>query len=256
MRLQNKVALVSGGGSGIGRETSLLFASEGASVVVADLDPDRAAKTTALIAADGGQATEAVGDVSNTDDARRMVAVAIDAYGELSVLVNSAGVTVRQVSDRDDSPDKVWDRVLEVNLKGTYLLSWHAVPEMRRSGSGSIINIGSIASLTGPPAERKQGFDPYPASKGGVLQLTRSLAVELARDNIRVNCICPGHVYTDLTEGLTSDPEMLQSLISRYPIRRLGQPREIAAAALFLASDEASFVTGVPLPVDGGYTAQ
>lgn len=254
--MQDKVALVSGGGSGIGRETSLLFASEGASVIIADLDSGRATETAAQIISNGGHATQVIGDVSKPNDAKRMVEVAIDAYGKLEVLVNSAGISVRQVPDQNASPDQIWDRVLEVNLKGTYLLSWHAVPEMRRSGSGSIVNIGSIASLTGLPAERKQGFDPYPASKGGVLQLTRSLAVELALDNIRVNCICPGHVYTDLTEDLTNDPDMLQSLISRYPIRRLGQPREIAAAALFLASDEASFVTGVPLPVDGGYTAQ
>ena len=256
MRLAGKVALITGGGSGIGRETAVLFATEGASVLVSDLNEGDADETVERVRAAGGSATAVQGDVTRTDDALRMVRAAVDSYGGLNVLVNSAGTSPRNALGPGASPDEVWDRLIEVNLKGTYLVARHAVAEMRRAGGGSIINLGSIASLVGLPAYRNAGFDPYPPSKGGVLQFTRNLAVDLARDNIRVNCICPGHLYTRLTEPLTRDPETLASLVQRYPIGRLGEPREVAAAALYLASDESSFVTGIPLVVDGGYTAQ
>lgn len=255
MRLEGKVALITGGGSGIGRETAVLFAAEGASVVVADIRESDARKTTEIVEMDGGKSTFVDGNVTNGRDAYRMVQMAVEFYGKLDVLVNSAGISPRSMDART-SIEEVWDQVIEVNLKGTYLVSWEAVSEMKKTEGGSIINLGSIASLVGMPSARNAGFDPYPPSKGGVLQFTRNLAVDLAKHGIRVNCVCPGHVYTSLTEPLTRDFDMLQSLIDRYPMGRLGQPVEVAYTILFLASDESSYVTGASLAVDGGYTAQ
>ena len=256
MRLENKVALITGGGSGIGRATAVLFALEGAGVVVSDLRERDALDTVEEIENAGGRATAVASDVAISQDAERMVQAAVQAYGRLDVLVNSAGVHVRNALPEGASPEEVWDRVIEVNLKGTYLTSWHAVPEMERSGGGSIVNLSSIMGLVGYPAGMGGGFNAYPPSKGGVLQFTRTLAIDSAAKNIRVNCLCPGYVKTNLTRALTDDPETLRLLESKHPLGRLGRPEEIAYAALFLASDESSFVTGIPLTVDGGYTAQ
>ncbi len=256
MRLENEVALITGGGSGIGRATAVLFAREGASVVVSDLRERDALDTVEEIDNTGGRATAVAGDVASSQDAERMVQAAVQAYDRLDVLVNSAGVHVRNALPEGASPEEVWDRVIEVNLKGTYLTSWHAVPEMERAGGGSIVNLSSIMGLVGYPAVMGGGFNAYPPSKGGVLQFTRTLAIDCAARNIRVNCLCPGYVKTNLTRALTEDPETLRQLESRHPLGRLGRPEEIAYAALFLASDESSFVTGAPLAVDGGYTAQ
>ncbi len=258
MRLANKVALVTGGGSGIGRATALLFAREGARVVVADQSAESARAAVDQIGADGGEAVIASGDVSRSEDAAAMVAAGIESFGQLDVLVNSAGVSPRNATGPGAGSDEIWERVLAVNLTGTYLVSKFAVPHMREGG-GSIINLASIIAVVGYAAEIPSimgPFNPYPPSKGGVLQLTRNMALSLAADGIRVNCICPGYVESNLTAGLTQDPESLQILIDRHPIGRLGQPEEIAYAALFLASDESSFVTGSPMMVDGGYTAQ
>ena len=255
-RLENKVALITGGGSGIGRATAALFAEEGARVVVTDLNEAAAGETAAQIAAGGGVATDVAGDVTVSEDAERMVQAALETYGRLDILVNSAGVSARNALGPDASPEAVWDRVIEINLKGTYLVSWHAVAEMVRSGGASIINLASIMGLVGYPDGMGGGFNPYPASKGGVVQLTKNLAISYAKENIRVNCICPGYVETSLTEALTSDPATFKNLQGRHPMGRLARPEEIAFAALFLAADESSFVTGTPLVVDGGYTAQ
>ena len=256
MRLDNKVALITGGGSGIGRATALLFAKEGARVAVADVAEASAKDIARTITSGGGQAVAVSGDVSSSADALRMVSAAVDAYGGLDVLVNSAGVSSRNALGPGASPEAVWDRVMDINLKGTYLVAWHAVPEMRRSGGGSIVNLSSIIGLVGYGEGLGGGFNPYPPSKGGVVQFTRNLAIDCAKDGIRVNCICPGYTVTSLTESLTSDPEMLEALVRRHPMGRLGRPEEIAYAALYLACDESSYVTGIPLPVDGGYTAQ
>lgn len=253
MRLEGKVALITGSGSGIGRASAVRFAAEGARIVASDISESTAVETAAMVGESGGEATAIGGDVVSSADAAAMVQAAIDAYGRLDVLLNSAGV-----SGRIDGAthEDVWDKVMDVNLKGTYLVSWHAAPEMENAGGGSIINIGSIMSLVGYPVGMGGGFNPYNASKGGVLQFTRNLSVDLARKNIRVNCICPGYVETNMTRPLTENPESYKLLKQRHPIGRLGQPEDIANAALFLASDEAAFVTGAPLIVDGGYTAQ
>ena len=256
MRLANKVALITGGGSGIGRATALLFAREGARVVVSDQNEADALETAEQIRAKSGEASVVTGDVSYGPDAERMVQASVQTYGRLDVLVNSAGVSGRNALPEGARPEQVWDRVMEVNLKGTYLVSWYAVPEMERSGGGSIINLASIMGLVGYPVGMGGGFNPYPPSKGGVVQLTRNLAIDCARKSIRVNCICPGYVATNLTRALTDDSELSRQLEQRHPMGRLGRPEEIAYAALFLASDESSFITGAPLVVDGGYTAQ
>jgi NAD(P)-dependent dehydrogenase (short-subunit alcohol dehydrogenase family) len=255
MRLQDKVALITGGGSGIGRACAALFAREGARVVIADQDEAYLGEATRQLESESADFTVVVGDVSAASDVERMVEATVQAYGRLDVLVNSAGITSRQLPDTA-SAEEVWDRVVDVNLKGTYLACWYAVPEMRRSGGGSIVNLASIMGLVGYPVGRGGGFNPYPASKGGVLQLTRNLAIDGAADGIRVNCICPGYVESNLTRVLTEDAAMRQGIEARHPMGRFARPEEIANAALFLASDESSFVTGAPLIVDGGYTAQ
>jgi NAD(P)-dependent dehydrogenase (short-subunit alcohol dehydrogenase family) len=256
MRLEGKVALVTGGGSGIGRATADLFAQEGAKVAVSDLDRPTARETAEAIGRAGGDAMFLTGDVSVSADAERMVSAVVDKYGRLDVLVNSAGVSARNALPEGASPEQVWDKVMDVNLKGTYLVSWFAVPAMERSGGGSIINLSSIMGLVGYPRGMGGGFNPYNPSKGGVLQFTRNLAIDSADKNIRVNCICPGYVETNLTRALTDDEDQRRALESLHPIGRLGRPEEIAFGALYLASDESAFVTGTPLVIDGGYTAQ
>ena len=259
MRLADKVALITGGGSGIGRATALLFAEEGARVVVSDINQARTGETADEIKSRGGEASKAVGDVTLDGDTSRMVQTAVDAYGRLDVLVNSAGITARNALGPDASPEQVWDRVIEVNLKGTYLVSSHALPEMERVGGGAIVNLASIFGLVGYHTDvvgKASGLHPYAPSKGGVVQLTRNLGIAYAKDNIRVNCICPGYLTTPLTDALTADPAILETLERAHPMGRLGRPEEVAYAALYLASDESSFVTGAVLAVDGGYTAQ
>ena len=256
MRLKDKVALVTGGGSGIGHATAVLFAAKGAKVVVSDLNEANALETVAKIKAEEGDATAVTGDVSKNADAEAMVRGAVETYGSLDVVVNCAGVVAGKALPTGASPEEVWDRVMDVNLKGTYLVTWHAVRTMEQSGGGSIINIASINGLVGYPIGLGGGFDAYVPSKGGVVQFTKNLAIDYGKKNIRVNCICPGHIDTNLIREFIQNPERREWLEQRYPMGRIGRPEEIAYAALFLASDESSFVTGAPLIVDGGYTAQ
>ncbi len=262
MRLRDKVALVTGGASGIGRATALVFAREGATVVVCDLNEDGLEEVVSEIQSAGGDSTAVAGDVSDASDARRMVETTVERYGRVDVVFNSAGIISDQGVPRDRSFDDpydrvvaVYDRVLDVNLRGTYMVCWLAIQQMRQSGGGSIINISSINGLVGAPIGLGSGFDPYVPSKGGVVQLTKNLAIQYGRENIRVNCICPGHVNTNLIRSITENPQIRERLEERYPLGRFADPVEIANAALFLASDESSFVTGAPLIVDGGYTA-
>ena len=256
MRLEGKVAIVTGAGSGIGRASAEAFAREGARVVVADLSESDALETAAKIGEGGGEAATAIGDVTDGADAEAMVRAAVDSYGRLDVLLNSAGITSRHGSLKDASPEEAWDKVIDINLKGTWMVSWHAVPEMERSGGGSIVNLASTMALVGYPVGIGDGFNPYPPSKGGVIQFTRTLALAYARKGIRVNCLCPGYIATSLTADLRANDETRRLTLDRTPMGRYGLPEEVANAALFLASDESSFITGSPLIVDGGYTAQ
>ena len=256
MRLKDKVALVTGGGSGIGGATAVLFAAQGAKVVVSDLNEANALETVAEIKTEEGDATALTGDVSKNSDAEAMVKGSVETYGTLDVVVNCAGVIAGKALPEGASPEEVWDRVMDVNLKGTYLVTWHAVRTMEGSGGGSIINIASINGIVGYPIGLGGGFDAYVPSKGGVVQFTKNLAIDYGKKNIRVNCICPGHIDTNLIREFLDNPERREWLEQRYPMGRVGRPEEIAYAALFLASDESSFVTGAPLIVDGGYTAQ
>ena len=255
MRLDNKVALITGGGSGIGRASALLFAREGARIVVSDLSEASAQETVREVRAQAGEAEPVSGDVSISQDALRMVQAAVENYGRLDILVNSAGISSRNALPEGASNEEVWDRVMGVNMKGTYLMTWHALPEMERAGGGSVVNLASIMALVGNSVGGG-AFNAYGPSKGGVLQFTKDLAIDSAAKNIRVNCICPGYVETSLTRALTENVELRKRVEQKHPMGRLGRPEEIAYAALFLASDESSFVTGTPLIVDGGYTAQ
>ena len=256
MRLKDKVALVTGAGSGIGRATALLFAAEGALVSAADVTYDGALETVDAIVAAGGDGAAFEGDVTLAEDVQRIVGQIVERFGRLDILVNSAGISSRHTSLEGASPEEVWVRVIEVNLKGTYLASWYAIPEMERAGGGSIINLASVMGLVGYPVGIGGGFNPYPPSKGGVVQFTRTLAVDSARKNIRVNCLCPGFITTNLTRGLTEDPDMMDRLEGLHPMGRLGRPEEVASVALYLASDDSRYVTGAALTVDGGYTAR
>ncbi len=255
MRLHDKTALITGAGSGIGRATSLLFAREGAKIAACDISEENAAETVALIESSGGRAIALSGDVTKSDDASLVVQAAAAKFGSVDLLVNSAGITSRNPSLAGASPETVWDRVIDVNLKGTYLMSWHAVTEMERAGGGAIVNLASTMGMVGYPVGIGGGFNPYPPSKGGVVQFTKTLAVDYASRNIRVNCLCPGFIATNLTRGLSEDPETFTRLNDLHPMGRFGEPEEVAYAALYLASDDASYVTGAALTVDGGYTS-
>ena len=249
-RLSGKVALITGAKSGIGEACVYRFLEEEANVVAADITVPN------TISQETDRVLQISGDVTKTGDVADMVNKSKEAYGKLDILVNSAGISSRNAYEEEEDPEKIWDRVIEVNLKGTYLVSKHAVPEMERNGSGSIVNLASINGLVGYPVGIGGGFNAYPPSKGGVIQFTKTLANDMASKNIRVNCLCPGYVETNLTESLTSNEPIYQQLKDLHPMGRLGRPEEIANAALFLASDEASFITGSSLVIEGGYTSQ
>ncbi len=261
MRLKSKVAIVTGAGRGIGRATALLFAREGAKVVLNDLNADLVKETARLIATQGGEATVVVGDVAKAADAEALARTAVERYGRIDILDNNAAIYLP--SDIVELDEEDWDRLMDVNIKGTYLCCKHVLPTMIKQRGGSIINVGSIVSfiaLDGP----KGLAGAYVASKGAVLQLTRALAVRYGRDNIRVNCICPGFIETDMVEtalaGMADSAEVKEEIrkggAAAHALGRFGKPEEVANAILFLASDESSFVTGSPLHVDGGYLAR
>ena len=254
-RLEGKVALITGGGSGIGEATAHLFADEGAMVAVADLKLETARKVADAVASDGGTATALAGDVSVRAECEALVKGTVERYGRIDVLINSAGVTPRYAPEDWDWEQK-WDWTIGINLKGTMMMSYFAVEQMKKQGSGSIVNMASVIGLVGYTQGMSDGFHPYPHSKGGVVQLTRDMGVALAKEGIRVNALCPGFTYTPLTRTLTEDADLLQRIVALHPMGRLGEADEIAKAALFLASDDASFITGTNLAVDGGYTAQ
>lgn len=252
MKLKGKRALVTGGASGIGFAIASRFAQEGAQVAISDLDADAA---EAAIQSSSGKMMKTIGDVSKLADAERMVLEAVQQLGGLDILVNNAGIeTTGTVITADDS---TWERQIQVNLNGVYRMSRFAVPEIIRAGGGTVVNMASVGGLV---AVRE--FSAYGASKAAVIQLTKSMAADYAENNVRVNCLCPGPVETPLLDRACktlggADPASVRKLYASFTmLKRIGKPEEIAAAALFLASDESSFITGVALPVDGGFTAQ
>jgi NAD(P)-dependent dehydrogenase (short-subunit alcohol dehydrogenase family) len=251
MRLDGKVALITGAASGIGLETARRFAAEGAAVVCADLDGEGAERTAAELTKAGGRATGLAADVSINADAERTVAVAEETYGALHVAFNNAGIMLGADGDAESTAEGVWDRTMAVNLKGVFLGCKHQIPAMRRAGGGSIINTASFVALLGAATAQLA----YTASKGGVLAMTRELAVIHARDGIRVNALCPGPLRTELLMKFLDTEEKKQRRLVHIPMGRFGEAKEMADAALFLASDESSFTTGTDFVVDGGITA-
>lgn len=251
MRLSGKVALITGAGSGIGRETAKLFASEGASVVIADLDADAGERVAREVRDSGGRAHFARADVSKPDDAREMVAAAEREFGRLDVLMNNAGISHIDDNGAVDTEESVWDLTMRVNLKGPFLGCKFGIPALRRAGGGSIINVASFVAVLGAATPQLA----YTASKGGVLAMSRELAVIHAREKIRVNALCPGPLRTELLMKYLDTEEKRQRRLVHVPMGRFGEAEEIARAALWLASDESSFTTGATFLVDGGITA-
>ena len=251
-RLKGKVALITGAGMGMGREASVLFAEEGARIVVCDINDKAAKETVALVEKAGGQAVAAVGDVAVEADVKRMVDAGVSAFGALHVLYNNAGVLWKD-KDRSvlETDGAQWDRVMAINLKSVFWVTKHGIPHLRAAGGGSIILVGSVSALAG--FTRAQ--DAYTAAKGALISLNKSLAIQFARDNIRSNVIHPGIVETPLQAPYLTD-ELRAEFKTGIPLGRIGQPRDIANAALFLASDESGFMTGAEMIVDGGFMAQ
>ena len=250
-RLDGKVALITGAGNGMGQVASVLFASEGARIVVADFSEAGGAETVAAVEAVGGEAAFVKVDVANPDQVSAMIDFAMARFGALNVLYNNAGIFPADDGGVTETPEPTWDRVMEVNLKGVWLGCKYGIPAMLASGGGSIVNVASFVALMGAATAQIA----YTASKGGVLAMTREIAVEYGRQNIRANSLCPGPVSTPMLEELMSDPARKARRLVHIPMGRLGQAEELAKAALFLASDDSSFMTGAQLVVDGGFTA-
>jgi len=251
-RLSGKVALITGGGTGIGRAIALAFAREGASVAVAGRRVEKLKEVLKEIEKLGSKATAVECDVTRAKDAERAVRETAKKFGKLNVLVNNAGIlsvaTVEKVSEEE------WDRVMTVNLKGPFLMSRAALKEFRKAGGGAIVNIGSVMGLVA-----MQNRAAYSASKGGVTMLTKAMALDHAHENVRVNCICPSLVETELVKGLFDDSEQGKALrkarVGTIPLGRFGKPMDVAELAVFLASEESSWITGAAIPLDGGLTA-
>jgi len=249
VRLQGKVALITGAGVGIGRATAILFAKEGAKVGINSLTPDHGEETLRRVREAGGEGIYIQGDISRAADAERAVAETVRAFGKLDILFNNAGIVIPGRIDNTSEED--WDRTMAVNLKGVFLASKYAVRQMQRNGGGVIIHNASVVALKGVKDRA-----PYTASKGGVWALTKAMAADYIGEKIRVNCICPGTTYTpSLQQRIDSSPDpeaALANFISRQPMGRLGKEEEIAAGVLYLASDEGAFITGATLLIDGG----
>jgi NAD(P)-dependent dehydrogenase (short-subunit alcohol dehydrogenase family) len=250
-RLEGKVALITGGASGMGMVASRLFASEGARVVLTDVADDAGEAVAKEIGDAGGEAAYVHADVSREADARSMVEAAVERFGALNVLYNNAGVMLADDGSVDSTDESIWDRTLAVNVKGVAFGCKFGIPAMIDSGGGSIVNVASFVAWMGAATSQTA----YTASKGAVLSMTREIAVEYARRGIRCNALCPGPIDTQLLAELLSDAARRQRRFVHIPMGRLGQAEELAKAALFLASDDSSYMTGASLVVDGGITA-
>jgi NAD(P)-dependent dehydrogenase (short-subunit alcohol dehydrogenase family) len=250
-RLEGRTALVTGAGSGIGREAALLFAAEGAAVLIADRDGAAGERVAAEIVAADGRACSLACDVAKSDDVADAVAEAERAFGALHVVFNNAGIFPDADGSPVDTEEAVWDQVMSVNLKGVFLGCKHGIPALLRAGGGSIINTASFVAVVGAATSQIA----YTASKGGVLAMTREIAVEYARQGIRANALCPGPVNTPLLEELLADPAARARRLVHVPMGRLAEASEIAKAALYLASEESSYVSGATFMVDGAITA-
>ena len=250
-RLGEKVALITGGARGIGFETARAFAAEGARVVLVDLDETEGAAAAERLREDGAEALFVEADVSKAADCERMIAAAERSFGALNVLFNNAGISHIDDGDAESTEEAVFDLTMNVNLKGVFLGCKYGIPALRRAGGGSVINTASFVALLGAATPQLA----YTASKGGVLALSRELAVIHAREGIRVNALCPGPLRTELLMKYLDTEEKRQRRLVHVPMGRFGEAREIAQAVVFLASDESSFVTGASFVVDGGITS-
>ncbi|GAB1420644.1 3-oxoacyl-ACP reductase [Anaerolineales bacterium] len=251
MRLENKVALITGAASGIGYQTALLFAKEGAAVVVVDINDAAGQKTVDEIQALGAKAVYVRADVSKAEEAEHMILQAEEHFGALHILFNNAGISHADDDDAINTSEDVWDLTMRINVKGVFLGCKYGIPAIRRAGGGSIINTASFVALLGAATPQLA----YTASKGAVLSMTRELATIHAREGIRVNALCPGPLRTELLMKYLNTDEKKQRRLVHVPMGRFGEAEEIAYAVLYLASDESSFVTGTNFMVDGGITA-
>ena len=251
MRLKDKVALITGAGRGIGRETALLFANEGAKIIAVDINDESGLETVLMIKDTGRSAAFVSADVSNAIDSAKMVAFAEDTFGTLDILFNNAGIMHSNDGDAVHTEEHIWDLTMNINVKGVFLGCKYGIPALRRSGGGAIINTASFVALVGAATPQIA----YTASKGAVLAMTRELAVIHAKENIRINALCPGPLRTDLLMDFLDTEAKKQRRLVHIPMGRFGEAKEIAAAALFLASNESSFVTGTQILVDGGITS-
>jgi len=249
-RLDGKVALISGGARGQGAEEARLMAQEGAKVVFGDILDDQGQQVEAEITESGLDATYIHLDVTRSSDWETAVDTAVRKYGGLHILVNNAGILIRK--GVEDTTEEEWDRIMDINVKGVFLGTKHAIPAMRNSGGGSIVNISSTAGLVGSP----DGSPSYTATKGAVRLFTKAIAIQHAKDGIRCNSVHPGPIDTDMIRDTITDPDRMAARMRRLPMGRVGTSADIAYGVLYLASDEASFVTGSELVIDGGTTAQ
>ena len=248
-RFKNKVALITGGGSGIGHATALAFAKEGAKVVVADVVDNRGKETVKMIKDKNREAAFIKADISKPTDVENMVKTTVEIYGRIDILFNNAGIAGYPIRLAELSVEN-WDRVIDINLKGVFLGSKYTIPVMLEQGKGVIINNASSSGITPTPL-----VSVYAAAKAGVIQLTKAMAIEYGGENIRVNCICPGFIETPMTSPIIPPDSESRDYSHLWPLTKPGSPEDIAKAALYLASDDASFVTGTVLVVDGGWLA-
>lgn len=248
-RLKNKVAIVTGAGSGIGRAIALDFSKEGAKVVIADYNEESAKETVEMIKQNNGEAIVSKTDVSQSDQVKNMIKSAVQTFGGLDILVNNAGIVT--MSDVVSTSEEDWQKNIDVDLKGVFLGVKAAVPEMEKRGKGKIINMASIAGLVG-----FQGITAYCAAKGGVVSMTREMALDLAPKKINVNAIAPGVIKTNMTVDILEDPKQAETMLAQTPLGRFGEPEDIAHLAVYLASDESDFMTGQTIAIDGGWTVK